>query len=88
MLQLLSLLLRTIVAAIRPHRDVALENLVLRHHLQVALRANPNPRLRDRDRALWVLLHRLCPGWRQHLVMVKPGTVLRWHRKGWRLYWT
>jgi putative transposase len=28
------------------------------------------------------------PGWRDYLHIVKPATVLRWHRKGWRLYWT
>jgi hypothetical protein len=57
-------------------------NLGLRHQLHVALRANPSPRLRIADRALWVGIHRLWPRWREHLVIVKPETVLRWHRKG------
>ncbi len=83
------LMLRTLVAAIRSRRDLALENLVLRHQLQVALRTNPHPRLRALDRVFWVWLRRLWPdGWHQHLRLVQPETVLRWHRKGWRVYWT
>src|ERR1700736_6465690 len=87
--ELLRLALQTFVAAVRSRRDLALENLVLRHQLQVALRTNPHPRLRVPDRVLWVWLRHLWPeGWRRHLRVVQPETVLRWHRKGWRLYWT
>ena len=87
--ELVFLVLRTFVAAIRSRRALALENLVLRHQLQIALRTNPHPRLRAPDRVLWVWLRRLwSEGWRQHLRLVQPETVLRWHRKGWRLYWT
>jgi hypothetical protein len=43
--------------------------------------------LRNRDRAFWVLLHRLWPGWRAAWVLVKPATVIRWHRAGFRAFW-
>ena len=49
MLQVLLLLLRTLLASARSRRDVALENLVLRHQLQVALRTNRHPRFRLQD---------------------------------------
>ncbi len=89
MLELLRLTLDTLVSAARSHRDLTLENLVLRHQLQVALRTNPHPCLRAPDRVLWVWMRQLWPqGWRRHLQVVRPETVLRWHRKGWRLYWT
>ena len=88
MLLLLSFLIRSLLALLRSRRDVALENVVLRHQLQVALRTNPSPRLTDPDRVLWVWLRHAWPAWRDHLQIVKPATVLRWHRKGWRLYWT
>jgi transposase InsO family protein len=39
------------------------------------------------DRAFWVALFRFWPRWRDTLVIVKPDTVIRWHRKGFRLYW-
>ena len=88
MLNLGVLLLRGLLAFLRSRRDVALENLVLRHQLQVALRTTPSPRLKNPDRVLWVWLHQVWPAWRDHLLIVKPETVIRWHRKGWRLYWS
>jgi len=88
MLELLLLVLRGFLLGFRSRRDLVLENLVLRHQLGVALRTNPTPRLGRRDRILWVWIDRLCPASRRHLFIVRPETVLRWHRKGWRLYWT
>jgi transposase InsO family protein len=35
----------------------------------------------------WLATRRLCADWRRHLVVVRPETVLRWHRRGWRLFW-
>jgi putative transposase len=88
MFRILLTLLQSVLTGLRSRRDLALENLVLRHQLQVALRTNPTPRLRAPDRILWVWLRGLWPDWRDHLLIVKPETVTRWHRKGWRLYWT
>jgi transposase InsO family protein len=51
-------------------------------------RISPRPSLRPADRLLWVLLSRLLPNWRDVLVIVTPETVIGWHRKGFRLYWT
>lgn len=83
------LLLRTVLVSFRGRRDLVLENLALRHQLDVALRGEPRLRIQQRDRILWVWLRRLWPrGWRRHLVFVQPDTVVGWHRKGWRLYWT
>ena len=45
------------------------------------------PKLRKRDRAFWVCLSRLWSGWRSCLMIVKPETVMRWHREGFRLCW-
>ena len=72
---------------IRNHSAIAAENLVLRHQLGVLQRSVKRPRLRKRDRILWVWLSRLWADWRSSLVIVKPDTVLRWHREGFRLYW-
>ena len=80
---------RVLVSAFRSHQGLVLENLVLRHQLDVLQRSRPKPRLRNRDRILWVWLRRLWPsGWTRHLRIVQPETVIAWHRKGWRLYWT
>src|SRR2546428_3968785 len=66
---------------------VSLENVVLRHQLAVLQRSVGRPRLRRRDRILWVLLSRLRAGGQSSLVFVQPSTVVAWHRKGFRLYW-
>jgi|SRR5690349_9020139 len=47
----------------------------------------PRPRLEDADRLFWVLACRWFVGWRTSVLIVKPETVLRWHRLGWRRYW-
>jgi putative transposase len=40
------------------------------------------------DRTFWVALCRLWPDWHNALLIVKPKTVIGWHRKGFKLYWT
>ena len=64
---------------------VTLENVALRHQLAVLQRSVPRPRLRRRDRIFWLWLARLWAGWRDSLLIVKPATVLAWHRKGFHL---
>jgi len=85
------LLLRLAAALLRslflPRSVLLLENVALRQQLTVLNRANKRPRLRQSDRILWVWLSRVWPDWRSCLVIVKPQTVLRWHRQGFRLYW-
>ena len=89
MLVVLLLIARSLLAGLGSRRELMLENLVLRHQLQVALRTNLHPRLQPPDRVLWVWLYAVWrDGWGQHLHLVRPETVLRWHRQGWRLYWT
>ncbi len=45
------------------------------------------PKLEDSDRTFWVLMRRMLRDWKDHLVIVKPDTVVRWHRQGFRCYW-
>ena len=65
------------------------EILALRHQLLVLQRSSRGHRLRlsRADRFLWVWLARFWSAWRSALVIVKPETVIAWHRKGFRLYW-
>jgi putative transposase len=86
MLELLRTLLPTLAASFRERHNLVVENLLLRHQLQVALRSRPRPKLKTGDRFFWLLVGRLFPAWRRHLVPVRPVTVLRWHRRGWRFY--
>ena len=82
------ILFRTLFSALRSHRTLALENLALRHQLDVLKRNTKRPHLTNRDRVLWLFLSRHCANWRDSLTLVQPETVIRWHRRGFRLYWT
>ena len=64
------------------------EILALRQQVAVLKRKRPRPLLRKADRVFWVTLSCLWPGWRHALVIVRPETVIGWHRKGFRLFWT
>ena len=65
------------------------EVLALRHQLLVLQRSRPaRVRLAKSDRWLWACLSRVWSGWRTALVIVKPETVIAWHRQGFRLFWT
>jgi putative transposase len=64
-----------------------LENLALRQQLGVYLRKTKRPKLRTSDRFFWVFLSQIWEGWKSSLVIVKPDTVIGWHRQGFRLYW-
>ena len=71
----------------RSRCNLGLEILALRQQLGVLNRKHPRPRLRTQDRLFWILLHRLWPGWKDALIVVKPETVVAWHRAGFRLFW-
>ena len=89
MLELFWLSLSALLSSARSHRELVLENLLLRHQLAVltrSTRARPHPRLHTWDKLLWVLARRCCTGWREHLAFGTPDTVVRWHRQGWRLF--
>ncbi len=66
---------------------LVLENLALRQQLNAYKRTGKRPRLRMVDRAFWVWLSKLWRKWSTALVIVKPETVIRWHRQGFKLYW-
>jgi hypothetical protein len=78
---------RTLFSALKSRRALALENLALRHQLDVLQRNAKKPRLKNHDRVLWVALSRIWAEWRKPLTLVQPDTVIRWHRQGFRLHW-
>jgi putative transposase len=80
-------LLNFLLSWFKTRQSLVLENTALRHQLDVLQRNAKRPRLKPNDRALWALFSRFLPDWRQHLTIVQPDTVVRWHRSGWRLYW-
>jgi hypothetical protein len=84
---LLLLLLRLLPYLVGGHRQLALENLALHQQLAVYKRMIARPSLRRSVRLFWVVLARIWAGWRRPLMIVTPGTVLRWQRRRFREYW-
>ena len=72
----------------RSRAALELKLVALQHQLAVLRRQRPGrPQLSSLDRLLWVLLYRIWPQVIDAMVLVKPATVVQWHRKGFRLYW-
>lgn len=67
--------------------NLTAENLALRHQLVVLKRNQKRPNLKERDRLFWVILSRVWSGWRSAVVIVQPDTVVRWHKRAFKLYW-
>ena len=73
---------------LKSRAHLQLENVALRGQIAVLQRSVYRPRLKATDRWFWVLLSRTWADWRSALVIVKPSTVLAWHRETFRLFWT
>ena len=71
----------------RSRGDLLLENALLRHQVLVLRRTVTRPALTPLDRGLLVLLASRLRTWAGALLIVRPETVLRWHRQGFRLLW-
>ena len=87
---MVSILLACFAAArvfLRSRADTAVEILALRQQLAVLKRRRPRPPLSALDRLFWTVLRETWDRWKDVLVLVKPDTVVKWHRVGFRLYW-
>jgi len=87
MVDLFLSLLGALRSAFRSRASLSLENLALRQQVANLRRTSGRPRLRKSDRVFWLVLSRLWSRWAEVLVVVKPDTVVRWHRAGFRLFW-
>jgi putative transposase len=89
MMSVLISALAVLRGVLRSRVALHLEVLALRHQLQVLQRSRPRRlRIAKADRWLWAWLSNAWTGWRTALVIVRPETVLAWHRQGFRLFWT
>ena len=87
MLTLISALLTLLRGLLRAKAALALENAALRQQLAVYIKNQKHPRLEPADRAFWLVLRRLWSEWTRPLVIVKPSTVIGWHRSGFLALW-
>ena len=80
-------LLRLARALAADRTRLALENMALRQQLAVLQRSVERPKLNDGDRLFWTMACEFLENWKEHLVIVMPDTVVRWHQHGFRYYW-
>ena len=85
---LLTFVVRALRAALRSRSDLVLENVALRQQVGALKQKRSRPQLDAADRTLWVAMRRAWSGWAERLVIVKPETVVKWHRECFRRYWT
>jgi hypothetical protein len=77
-----------LIGLFRSRAALEAEILVLRHQLNVLRRKSPKrPTFSGIDRLVFAGLYRLAPGVLNALTIIKPETVIRWHRAGFRAYW-
>src|SRR6266851_9083967 len=88
MFALLCFVLAVLTSPFKSKSRLQAENMALRHQLNV-LRRKVRRRvwLTNNDRWFFVQLYRWFPSILQVLTVVRPETVVRWHRTGFRLYW-
>src|SRR5260370_23521656 len=88
MIAFLILFLRVLVSPFRTRARLEAEIVLLRHQLNLLRRRVPSkPKMTVADRLLFVWLYRLFPSVLNVVAIIKPDTVVRWHRTGFRLYW-
>jgi hypothetical protein len=88
MLRVAELLLHWLASLVKSRRRLEAENLVLRHQLNILCRrASRRLRLSNADRLAFVWLYRLCPSVVDAVAIIRPETVIRWHRQGFRAFW-
>src|SRR5262245_28559240 len=73
----------------RTHTALQAEIAALRHQIAVLQLSAPRRlRLKQSDRFLWIVWSWVWPQWRRWLRILKPDTVVRWHRRAFARYWT
>jgi hypothetical protein len=84
---LVAAILGAFFSGFRPRASLVAENLALRQQLAALVRGRPRPQLGPIDRAFWVVLSRTWSRWADVLAIVKPATVITWHRRGFARFW-
>lgn len=88
MLEIARLLIAAFLSLFKGQSRLQAENVVLRHQLNVLRRSTPRRvHLTNVDRVLFVRVYRVWPGVLRSVAILRPETVVRWHREGFRTYW-
>jgi hypothetical protein len=85
LVRLLVAFLHSLLVLFRTREEQAIVEMALQQQLSIYTQQQRRPRLSPLDRPFWVALSRLWPRWKDHLVIVRPETVVRWHHHGFAL---
>ena|ERR1022692_179575 len=88
MTDLLKLILGVLTSLFKSRAKLEAEILVLRQQINVLRRGAPKrPHLNNSDKVLFVWLYHLFPSVLDAIAIIRPETIVRWHRAGFRAYW-
>ena len=75
------------VDLVKSKKQLIMENALLRQQVIALKRQVNRPQLTAKDRGLLVVLASRVQDWKNAVLIVKPDTILRWHRQGFKLFW-
>src|SRR5258705_13916018 len=88
MVALLCFFLTVLASPFKSKSRLEAENVALRHQLIILRRkVQGRVRLTNNDRCFFIQLYRWFPSILQALTIIRPETLVRWHRAGFRRYW-
>ena len=76
-----------VTALFKSRRRLVMENTLLRYQIQIMKRKKRRLNFKAWDKAVLVWFSKQISDWKKILTIVEPETIIRWHRKGFRLYW-
>jgi len=85
-IELFKLFILSIKSSIKTKTSLIVENIILRHQIIIYQRKK-KPRLKNLDRIVFCFASKIWNDWKSAIVIVKPSTVISWHRKGFKMYW-
>ncbi len=80
-------LIRNILAKFNLIANLTVNTLALHQQLIVLNRSIKRPQIKTKDRLFWIILYLFWNNWQESLIILKPETVVGWHKKGFRLFW-
>lgn len=67
--------------------QLQIENIYLRKQLEIVTRSSQRIKVKKLDKVFLILGSKFLRSWKDHLVIVKPETLIRWHRERFKLFW-
>ena len=79
--------IKTILSKFNLITSLIANNLALRQQLIVLNRSVKRPQIKTKNRLFWIILYLFWKNWQDSLIVLKPETVVGWHKKGFKLFW-